>query len=166
MRRTKRPVAVLLAFGTAFTLTPTAGAHEAVTPKFSSACMGFCPGGPVWPERFLDKAEYAPAETIRINLLQGAECGVLEATSAGFTAAAQLTKGTGGGAGTQLTGETTAITTPGTYRATVACTERPPSVNQFTIKAAPAPKPKPQSKPKPPIVKPKGAADTGGGGTA
>lgn len=168
MRRTRRPLAVLLAFGTAFALTPTAGAQAAVTPKPSSACAGFCPGGPRWPERFLDKAEYAPGETIGIDLLSY-ECGASQATSDGFTATAQLTKGsTGNGIGVHLTGTATAIAAPGTYRATIACTLFPPVTNQFTIKAAPAPGPKPQPKPKPkpPIVKPKGAADTGGGGTA
>jgi hypothetical protein len=161
---------VLLAFGAACTLTPTAGAQEAATPKLSSACTGFCPGGgPRWPSQFLDKAEYAAGETISINLMLDAECGVLEATSDGFTATAKLTKSPHPTGAIQLYGQATAITTPGTYRATIACTSSPPAVNQFTIKAAPVPpqpSPKPKPTPKPPIVKPKGAADTGGGGTA
>lgn len=67
-------------------------------------------------------------------------------------------------------GTTKVITTPGTYTATLVCPEYPtPLTSQFTIKGAPATTtttPPPAVKPKPPVVKPKGAPQTGGGGTA
>ncbi|NKE55983.1 hypothetical protein FXN61_03730 [Lentzea sp. PSKA42] len=63
-------------------------------------------------------------------------------------------------------GSTTVITTPGTYTATFRCSNgAAPTTQQFTIKAPSTTTP-PPGKPKPPIVKPKGAANTGGGGTA
>ncbi|MEU0881219.1 hypothetical protein ABZ345_21635 [Lentzea sp. NPDC005914] len=163
MRRPRRPLAVLLAIGTAFALTPTASAQEALTPKFSLACMGFCPGGgpPTSERQFLDSAEYPAGGTIRINLTVMNECGVLEATSAGFTAPAKLTQKQGTG-GYQLTGVTRAAATPGRYFAEIRCTWAL-IVTQFTVKVAP---PVRAPKPKPPIVKPAGSPDTGGGGTA
>jgi len=76
-------------------------------------------------------------------------------------------------------GTTTAIATPGTYTATVHCEGKPePFTTLFTIKGTPptstsTPPPAttttpPAAKPAPkaPVVKPKGAPQTGGGGTA
>ena len=226
MRGIKRSAALLLAFGTAFALTPMAGAQEPVKPVFSllwdshpgaafavSIKADTCPGGPVSltspgfasfnlgslsgqvvttpgtytatlkckdttevgttdftivPPRsdsFLDKAVYAPGETIRISLKDGYKCWV-PATSEGFTAPANLTQVHGDG--DRVVGETTAITTPGTYTATIPCLKGGPVVNQFTIKASATPPPPgtPAPKQKPPIIKPKGAPQTGGGGTA
>ncbi|MEU0881220.1 hypothetical protein ABZ345_21640 [Lentzea sp. NPDC005914] len=229
MRGTRKSAAALLAFSSAFALTPMASAQEPVKPEFSFGGAtvfgpgngftakieeGTCPGGPVsltspgfasvdlarlsgtvvtttgqytatlkckdttetgtlgftveWlkPPRndpFLDKAEYAPGETIRINLEFGFKC-LGEATSAGFTAPAKLANAGNG----RVISETTAIATPGTYEAAIFCANNS-VVNQFTIKAAPAappPQGTPAPKPKPPIVKPKGAPQTGGGGTA
>jgi hypothetical protein len=155
MRRGSRPLAVLLALGTAFTLTP----------KVSFACAGFCPGGPPSSfEQFLDKTQYAPGARIGINLTQRHECGILQASSEGFAAAANLTEKPVND-GFTLTGVAKAITTPGTYRATIRCRSNQ-FFNQFTIKAGPAAPPPGNPKPKPPIVKPIGAADTGGGSAA
>jgi len=232
MRGTKRSAAVLLAFGTAFALTPMAGAQEAVTPKFSFAGTNFspggaftatieegtCPGGPgsltspgfasvdlatlsgkvvtapgaytatlkckdtteagtasftveapkaPRTDPFLDKAEYVPGETIRIALENGRKCG-FEASSEGFTAPAPLTISGGTTERPRLVGEAKAGNAPGNYQATIRCINEP-VVNQFTIKAGPTTPPlpgNPAPKPKPPIVKPKGAPETGGGGTA
>jgi hypothetical protein len=72
-------------------------------------------------------------------------------------------------------GSTKVIMTPGTYTATFRCSGNPtPLLRQFTIKAPPTTTTPPATttppgakpKPKPPIVKPKGAPQTGGGGTA
>jgi hypothetical protein len=228
MRRLKRSAAALLALGTAFALTPTAGAQEDVTPIFNfgesvlrpaglfkvTIQEGTCPGGPVsitspgfaavdLPSltgtfvgqegvytatlkckgtakvgeqqfvltapappvsgSFLDKDEYAPGERIKIFLRDTHRCGYT-ATSNGFTAPAELTLVR---PGYSLEGATTAVATPGTYQASIPCGMTGPVVDTFTIKAAPTPPPgNPAPKPKPPIVKPKGAPDTGGGGTA
>jgi hypothetical protein len=233
MKGTKRSAAVLLAFGTAFALTPMAGAQEAVTPKFSLSGTDFmpgsgftvvidaatCHGGPVSitspgfagrvdlaalsgtfvtasgtytatlkcrhtteagthsftivkpkaprTDPFLDKAEYAPGETIRIALEDGRKCG-FEASSEGFTAPAPLTISGGTTEHPRLVGEAKAVNAPGSYQATIRCINEP-VVNQFTVKAQPTTPPlpgNPAPKPKPPIVKPKGAPETGGGGTA
>jgi hypothetical protein len=65
-------------------------------------------------------------------------------------------------------GSTTVITTPGVYEVVAQCQDRPErSVKTFRILGTPpAPPPPGTPKPKPPIVKPKGAPDTGGGGSA
>lgn len=118
---------------------------------------------------FLDKTEYAPGETIKIFLQRGRKCSG-PATSPGFAAPAELTQ-------LQqpelypLTGETTAGATPGTYQAKIQCITETVT-NQFTVKANPVTPPTSTSPtttkpgPKPPVVKPKGAPQTGGGGTA
>ncbi|MDX3656939.1 hypothetical protein PV646_06425 [Streptomyces sp. ID05-26A] len=154
MRRPRRSVAVLLVAGTAFVFTPTAGAQETVAPSFSPEPVA---------GSFLDKDEYAPGERIKIFLLDTHRCGYT-ASSKGFTAPAELTLVR---PGYSLEGATTAVTTPGTYQAEIPCGMTGPVVDTFTIKAKPTRPPgNPAPKPKPPIVKPKGAPDTGGGGTA
>lgn len=126
-----------------------------------------------YSDQFLDKAEYAPGEPIKIDVENPPRClGSAYASSEGFVERVSLSE-VGGG---RKTGVATAAVTPGTYWASVSCTKGSMS-NQFTIKALPttpppgttAPRPgptTPKQKPKAPIVKPKGAADTGGGGTA
>ncbi|WP_156213833.1 hypothetical protein [Lentzea aerocolonigenes] len=116
---------------------------------------------------FLDKAEYAPGEQIKIYLQRGRKCSG-PATSPGFAAPAELTQ-IWQPENYPLTGETTAGTTPGTYQAKIQCITETVT-NTFTVKAPPTtgttnpPAPKPGAKA--PVVKPKGAPQTGGGGTA
>lgn len=163
MKRIKRPAAVLLAFGTAFALTPMAGAKEAACSPGSEPGIeaAACPGGPMIIDLpILDKAEYAPGATIRINLTQPKQCYFNEATSDGFVAAAKLTERLSNGS-YQATGQAKAIATPGIYKVSLVCSWGL-VVHQFTIKTPTRPAP---GKPKPPIAKPKGAPDTGGGGT-
>lgn len=158
----------LAAVAAALTLTPTAGAQEAgALRSLSAACS---PGGEsihmfsaaACPRPFLNKVEYAPGEAISIHVAGEKECASFEAISTGFAGKAKLTQAPVDG-GYRVTGETTAVTTPGTYDATFRCNGQDQIHDHFTIKAATPPAP---GKPKPPITKPKGAADTGGGGTA
>jgi hypothetical protein len=115
-------------------------------------------------EQFLDKEEYAPGEAINIFLERGYKCGFEGAVSEGFTAPAQLKQSRPGDHG--LTGQTTAVATPGTYQATIKCLSWSVA-DTFTVKAPATPPPgTPAPKPQRPIVKPKGAPETGGGGTA
>ncbi|SDJ77489.1 hypothetical protein SAMN04488074_103192 [Lentzea albidocapillata subsp. violacea] len=89
--------------------------------------------------------------------------------SPGFAEPLRFTRGGNFG---RFSGDTKVITTPGTYEVVFQCTDRPErSVKTFRILGTPpttttppnpqAPKPKPK-----PVVKPKGAPETGGGGTA
>ncbi|GGM84396.1 hypothetical protein GCM10011609_20630 [Lentzea pudingi] len=142
---------MLLVVGTAFASTPAAGAQEV---RFSLPD----PMPPVIGS-FLDKDEYAPGERIEIFLVDTHRCGYT-ATSPGFTAPAELALVR---PGYSLRGATTAVARPGTYRAEIPCGMTGPVVDTFTIAPQPG---NPVPKPKPPIVKPKGAPDTGGGGTA
>ncbi|MFS8096558.1 hypothetical protein LFM09_05395 [Lentzea alba] len=143
-------MAALAVIGTALALAPIASAQSTRT------------------DPFLDKAEYGPGETINIHLARGYKCGTYGgATSDGFTAPAELTQG--GPDNWPLTGKTTAVDKPGSYEAIIKCLTGS-VVNKFTIKVPPTttttpPAPTPPGR-KPPIVKPKGAPDTGGGGTA
>jgi hypothetical protein len=102
---------------------------------------------------FLDKEVYAPGETIKVHE-QHPSCAGQSAVSQGFVAPAVIHDGYG---------ETKAIDTPGTYVVAFWCAFPGTGYDQFTIKVPTPPQP---GNPKPPIVKPKGAADTGGGGTA
>ncbi len=106
---------------------------------------------------FLDKEEYAPGETVKVHE-QHPSCEGASAVSDGFVAPAVIHNGYG---------ETKAIDTPGTYVVTFWCAFPGAGFDQFTIKAPTSPPPagNPKPKPKPPIVKPKGAPQTGGGGT-
>ncbi|MEV6243519.1 hypothetical protein [Lentzea sp. NPDC051838] len=126
-------------------------------------------------DHYLDKEEYAPGEKIEVYLEPSWKCQS-PATSAGFTAPAQLTRYLAPGGGIySLVGETTAVSTPGTYYASLRCSSGPTKDTMFKVKAAPStppvttpptttsPTPKPGAKP---VVKPKGAPQTGGGGTA
>jgi hypothetical protein len=90
----------------------------------------------------------------------------LPLTSPGFAAPLDVRDGDLG----SLVGETTVITTPGTYEVVWQCQDQADrSVRTFRILGTPptttTPPPPGNPKPKPPIIKPKGAADTGGGGT-
>lgn len=116
-----------------------------------------------YSDQFLDKAEYAPGEPIKIEVENPWKClGAAQANSEGFVERIYLSAVDGG----RKTGVATAADTPGTYLAVVSCTKGTMS-NQFTIKAGPTTPPPPGNpKPKPPIVKPKGAPDTGDGSTA
>ncbi|MEU3647877.1 hypothetical protein AB0E59_31130 [Lentzea sp. NPDC034063] len=93
-------------------------------------------------------------------------------TSPGFAQPFMWTPG-----GPRFIGYTTVVTTPGTYTATLNCgADRPLLTRDFTVKGTPptstttttppAVKPAPKPAPKAPVVKPKGAPQTGGGGTA
>ncbi|MEU0881217.1 hypothetical protein ABZ345_21625 [Lentzea sp. NPDC005914] len=177
----KATIAVVGLAAAALTLAPTAGAQEAATPKFQSLSAACSPGteGVVMlkagacPGPFLDKFEYAPGETIKIKLTFGTECVSHEATSTGFAAPVALKQTPVDAGAYQLTGEAKAGTVPGDYTATIKC-DKVSRVSPFAIKIPDAPpttttpptttSPAP-GKPKPPITKPKGAPDTGGGGT-
>lgn len=89
-------------------------------------------------------------------------------TSPGFAAPLTFTRGGNFG---RFSGDTTVITTPGTYEVVWQCQDRAErSVKTFRILGTPptttppAGNPAPKPRPKP-VVKPKGAPDTGGGGT-
>lgn len=115
---------------------------------------------------FLDKEEYAPGQTVTVYG-QHPSCGGGHATavSQGFVAPAVLDKVASHGGSY---GEAKAIDTPGTYVVTLWCAFPGLQHDQFTIKVPSTttpPAPAPPGR-KPPIVKPKGPADTGGGGTA
>ncbi|MEU7482137.1 hypothetical protein AB0A63_39640 [Lentzea sp. NPDC042327] len=125
------------------------------------------PPVPPFDGRFLDKEVYAPGETIKVQVTGYSFCPTAE--SNGFVAPISLPNNPGGSAH----GEGKATGTPGTYEATVHCYKNQTFVNTFTVKAPPTtpttsttPPAAPTAKPKPPIVKPKGAPQTGGGGTA
>jgi hypothetical protein len=215
MGGTKRSVAALAALAAALAVTPSAGAQEEVTPKFSlegtfhtgteffaQVEEDTCPGGPVSitspgfvapvdltrrrgrfsnlvgaalatlkckdttkegtfqfsltppPDAskgvLLDKEVYAPGETIMVHAGHPS-CEFRTALSDGFVAPAVIHDGYG---------VAKAIDTPGTYVMSLACAMTGEQYDQFTIKAPGKPKPTP------PVVKPKGAPDTGGGGTA
>ncbi|NUT97687.1 MAG: hypothetical protein HOY78_37285, partial [Saccharothrix sp.] len=60
-------------------------------------------------------------------------------------------------------GKTTVVSTPGTYQAVMTCRDGPFSVS-FTVLGQPPVADPPQAQP--PVKKPKGAPETGGGGTA
>ncbi len=112
---------------------------------------------------FLDKDVYAPGETIKIDGrgLPSACRGFL-ADSEGFVAQVSLSRN----ANNIPYGEGKAIDTPGDYQAWVHCGIVGDRFDRFTIKVPTSPPPAGNPKPKPPIVKPKGAPQTGGGGTA
>ena len=110
---------------------------------------------------FLDKAGYRPGETVKIQLGPLSNCGA-QATSEGFAAPIELKP-----VPTATIGEGEAATTPGTYQARIFC-KAGSLVDSFTI-AVPVTTttpPPPSTQPKPPVKKPKGAPQTGGGGTA
>ncbi len=94
MKGTKRSAAVLLAFGTAFALTPMAGAQEAVTPKFSLSRTDFMPGNDF---TVMIEAATCPGRAVSV-------------TSPGFAAPVDLAT---------LSGRFG--TAPGTYTATLKC---------------------------------------------
>jgi hypothetical protein len=147
MKGIKRTAATLTALAMAFAPIPAATAQQR----------------PERPTDFLDKAEYAPGETVKIALGPLYNCGT-EATSEGFAAPIELRP-----VPTATVGEGTAAERPGTYRAQIFC-KYESLVDSFTIKApvtTTTPPPPPTTKqPKPPVKKPKGAPQTGGGGTA
>lgn len=105
----------------------------------------------------LNKLEYAPGEAIRI--VSAHDCGGT-ATSPGFVAPIVIiyradypaNAGTGN-----------VIQTPGYYNVTLCGGTR-----AFRVLGGPPPtkEPLPSNKPRPRVVVPRGAADTGGGGTA
>ncbi|MEU0881221.1 hypothetical protein ABZ345_21645 [Lentzea sp. NPDC005914] len=115
----------------------------------------------------LGPAEIEPGGTIYLqtNIYNGGCFPKSPLTSPGFAAPMKVVGGNMG----RITGDTTVITTPGTYEVVLQCSDRPESdVKTFRILGDPptSTTPPPPGKPKPPIVKPKGAPDTGGGGTA
>ena len=106
------------------------------------------PGGTIYAEgRIYDSGGCAPKEPL---------------TSPGFAAPLEFHGGNLG----RISGSTKVITTPGTYEVAWQCANRPErSVKTFRILGTP-PTTTPSPPGKPPIVKPKGAPQTGGGGTA
>lgn len=161
MQGFKRTTMALTALAMAFTLAPTASAAGAQPDR---------------PIDFLDKAEYAPGGAIKIAFDTHQDC-TTQASSEGFAASITLTP-----LPTGTTGEGTAAETPGTYQARIYCvrgslvdsftikgpvtTTTPPAVTTTTPPPVSTTKPAPTQKPKPPVKKPKGAPQTGGGGTA
>lgn len=161
MQRIKRTTVAFAALVVAFTLAPAAGAT----------------GQPDQKKDYLDKSEYAPGGAIKVAL-DGAllNCG-MQVTSAGFAAPIALRP-----VPTATIGEGTAAETPGTYEARIFCkwgslvdsftitapvtTTTPPAVTTTTPPPVATTKPAPTQQPKPPVKKPKGAPQTGGGGTA
>ncbi|GGU64748.1 hypothetical protein [Lentzea flava] len=112
----------------------------------------------------LDQQEYDPGEEIQVQaVLVRGRCPST-VTSPGFAAPIVLVRNPGPGA--ELAGTGRAVTTPGTYTAEVACPGVPPFTQTFKVKGGPPTTPPPSGSPRPPIVKPKGAPDTGGGSTA
>lgn len=83
-------------------------------------------------------------------------------TSPGFVAPLELQ--TEGGNFPELAGKTTVVSTPGTYQAMMTCRDGPFTVS-FTVLGTP-PRDPPGNEPKQPVKKPKGAPETGGGGTS
>jgi hypothetical protein len=160
MNITKAFVGLTAVAAAALTLAPTAGAQEAGALKsLSAACAGESVhmfAAAACPSPFLEKFEYAPGETIKIHLTRPDKCDTFDVTSAGFAGKASVTYKASGD-GYVLNGTAKAGATPGGYDARFTCNDYGWS-NHFTITAP--------VKAKPPVTKPKGAADTGGGGTA
>jgi hypothetical protein len=120
----------------------------------------------LYPSQFsfkLDKDEYDPGAEILINAVYISGRCPSTVTSPGFAAPIYLDKNPG--PGTALVGRGKAVTTPGTYTAEVKCEAAPPFTQTFKVKGGPPTTPPPSGSPKPPIVKPRGAPQTGGGGT-
>lgn len=105
-------------------------------------------------DRFtLDKAEYAPGEQIKATAPASANC-IGNLSSTGFTAPIKLARESD-----QLfSGTGKAVEAPGAYVASMTCNNMTVTQN-FTVAAQ-------KPKAKAPVVKPKGAPQTGGGGTA
>ncbi|MEJ2854578.1 MULTISPECIES: hypothetical protein [unclassified Saccharothrix] len=89
------------------------------------------------------------------------DCTGTTITSPGFVAPLELTPG--GGTSSELAGKTTVVSTPGAYQAVMTCRDGPFAVT-FTVLGQPPANDPPQTQP--PVKKPKGAPETGGGGTA
>jgi hypothetical protein len=109
---------------------------------------------------FLDKTEVEAGGDISVVKTKQSGCGEI-ATSPGFTAPVEIKYE----AGNTRIGNGKAVGTAGAYQVEMIC-EGKPVHQQFVVKAK-APTTiteKPQAKA--PIVKPKGAPQTGGGGTA
>ncbi|MEU0881215.1 hypothetical protein ABZ345_21615 [Lentzea sp. NPDC005914] len=108
------------------------------------------------PDTFsLDKTEVEAGGEIVVTKSETSKCGDV-ASSVGFTTDITLQ-------GTQRIGRGKVVDTPGTYQASMFCGDTL-EFKQFVVKAKAPVAEKP--KPKAPIVKPKGAPQTGGGGTA
>ncbi|MFE0024004.1 hypothetical protein [Amycolatopsis sp. NPDC059021] len=129
---------------------------------------------PAWS---LYPAEVQPGGEISAgsDTINGCPGGALgPATSPGFAAPLRWTSGGNFG---RFSGKTTVISTPGRYQATLKCAGTPiPGVLEFTILGTPSATTPPAAKTpgsgsglpagRTPIVKPKGAPQTGGGGTS
>lgn len=89
------------------------------------------------------------------------DCAGRTITSSGFVAPLELQ--TEAGNFPELAGKTTVVSTPGTYQAVMTCRDEPYAV---TFKVLGTPPADPPQQPQQPIKKPKGAPETGGGGTA
>ncbi|MGW6447161.1 hypothetical protein [Lentzea sp. NPDC055074] len=124
---------------------------------------------------YLLPAEVEPGGTITAGGDMHTGCSASgPLTSPGFTEPLRFTRGGNFG---RFSGDTTAVSTPGTYEVVFQCANRPEnSVKTFRVLGTPPTTPsttpsttRPATPPKPgpkPVVKPKGAPQTGGGGTA
>jgi hypothetical protein len=114
---------------------------------------------------FLDKTVVEPGGAISVIKTKQSNCGAI-ATSPGFTAPVKIEYV----AGNTFIGNGKAIDASGVYQVEMTCGGKPVQ-QSFTIQPAAPVKPVPTAvtekpKPKAPITKPKGAPQTGGGGTS
>jgi hypothetical protein len=142
MRGLKRTTTALAALGVAFALTPVATAQDA----------GFQ----------LDQAAYDPGQQVTVTATLVSGCENSAVTSPGFKA--PIVFSARSGIPRMYNGTGTAADRPGTYTAQATC-KGEVVTRTFKINGIAAPPPV-KPKPKPPVVKPKGAPQTGGGGTA
>lgn len=101
----------------------------------------------------LDRLEYAPGEKVTASYLLEAKC-VGDLNSTGFVAPIKFRPD----APPVMVGTGKVIDTPGAYEASMTC-DNTIIKRTFTVKAQ-------KPKAKAPVIKPKGAPETGGGGTA
>ncbi|MFI9816967.1 hypothetical protein [Saccharothrix variisporea] len=110
--------------------------------------------------------ELQPGAEITGTMPVDNDCTGTTITSPGFVAPLELQ--TEAGNVSELGGKTTVVSTPGTYQAVMTCRDGPFAVSFTVLGQPPAADPPTNDPPQtqPPIKKPKGAPETGGGGTA
>ncbi|MBB5955087.1 hypothetical protein FHS29_001657 [Saccharothrix tamanrassetensis] len=108
----------------------------------------------------LAPVEVRPGGEITARMPVTNDCTGRTITSSGFVAPIELQ--TGGGNLPELVGTAEAVATPGTYEATMPCRDGAHVVS-FKVLGDP---PNDEPPPRQPIKKPKGAPETGAGGTA
>ncbi|MET9228933.1 hypothetical protein [Lentzea sp. NPDC003310] len=154
MPRSRTLATTAIALLTTAAFTPLATARQPEPPQSTVL--------PLVINWYLLPAEVEPGGTLTAGGDMNTGCtpaGPL--TSPGFAEPLRFTRGGNFG---RFSGDTRAITTPGTYEVVFQCANRPErSVKTFRILGTPpttTPPPKPGPKP---VVKPKGAPQTGGG---